>query len=126
MKLYTVPELAPALGQCCHAVRMGNLLYVSGQVPFDVQGNVVGTTVVEQAEQTLQNLATVLFNCGLTLSDVIKTTVYFVDSDDFPKINKVYARYFGNHRPTRAIVEVSRLAKRILVEIEAIAEYSAK
>lgn len=122
MKTHIAPGLAPASGPYCHGVRTGNLFFVSGQAPFDERGNVVGKDMAEQTDQTMKNLAAVLSSCGLALSDVVKTTVYITDLDEFPKMNAVYAQYFGDHRPARATIEASRLANSILVEIEAIAE----
>ena len=124
MQTFVTPQLAPAIGPYCHAVRTGNLLFISGQVPVNQQGEVVGETMAEQTEQTLGNLESVLSYCGLSWENVVKTTVYIAEMDAFGEMNSVYARRFGDHKPARACVEVSRLAKDMLVEIEAVAEYA--
>ena len=124
MKPYIVPELAPASGPYCHAARSGNLLFVSGQAPFNEKGEVVGADMAEQTAQTMKNLETVLSACGLALHDVVKTTVYLTNIDDFSAMNNVYAQFFNGHRPARATVEAPRLAGGIRVEIEAVAEYA--
>ncbi len=124
MKSFISPDLAPAIGPYCHAAQSGNLLFVSGQVPVDKAGNVVGSTMAEQTKQTMNNLKAVLEACGLTLNSVVKTTVYVTDIDAFAEMNAVYSEFFGDHKPARACVEISRLVKGMLVEIEAVAEFS--
>ena len=106
-----------------HAVEHDGLIYVSGQVPFDLStGEVVGETITEQTEHTLENVATVLEAAGSSLDDVIKTTVFLVDVEDFDAMNEVYGEYMSEPYPARSAFEVSDLAADILVEIEAIAE----
>lgn len=123
MQTFVVPQLAPAIGPYCHAVRSGNLLFISGQVPVNPQGDVVGSTMAEQTEQTLSNLESVLSYCGLKWKNIIKTNVYISNIEAFGEMNTVYAQKFGTHKPARACVEVARLAKDMMVEIEAVAEY---
>ena len=124
MQTFVTPQLAPAIGPYCHAARTGNLLFVSGQVPVNQHGDVVGATMAEQTEQTLANLESILAYCGLQWKDVVKTTVYISNMEAFTEMNAVYAQKFGDHKPARACVEVSRLAKDMMVEIEAVAEYA--
>lgn len=123
MKINVVPELAPPQGPYCHAVRSGNLLFISGQAPFNKRGEVVGNGMSEQTIVTMKNLTSVLNHCGLTLENVVKTTVYLTDIDEFSEMNTVYADFFSQHKPARATVEAPRLAAGILVEIEAVAEF---
>ena len=112
-------------GAYSHAVRSGNFLFISGQVPFDpATGNVVGSDISEQTTQTMKNLVSILNSSGLTLDNIVKTTVYLANWDDFSGFNTVYADYLGAHKPARASVEVRRIAKDALLEIEAIAEIS--
>jgi 2-iminobutanoate/2-iminopropanoate deaminase len=123
-KLRTIAtEAAPAaIGPYSQAVRMGKWIYCSGQIPLDpASGEVVGTTAAEQAQRVLANLAAVLDAAGAGFDRVVKTTIFLKDLGDFAAVNEVYAGAFGDHRPARATVEVSRLPKDVLVEIEAIA-----
>lgn len=111
-------------GPYSHAIKSGNLLYTSGQVPFDpVSGALIGTDIAEQTEQTMKNLESLLSSAGLAMKNVIKTTVYLANWDDFPAFNEVYARFMGAHKPARATVEVSNIAGGALIEMDAIVEY---
>lgn len=123
MEIYFSDELSPAIGPYCHAVKTGQLLFISGQVPVNQAGEIVGNDMAEQTDQTLINLKKVLKSCGLTIENIVKTTVYVADIDAFGQMNAVYSEHFGDHKPSRACVEVSRLAKNMLVEIEAVAEF---
>ncbi len=104
-------------------VATGALLFVAGQIPLDAAtGELVGTTVAEQTEKSLQNLAAVIKAAGSDLSQVVKTSVFLKDMNDFAAMNAVYAQHFGDDdAPARACVEVARLPKDVLVEIECIA-----
>jgi len=112
-----------ALGPYSQALRLpGGLIFCSGQVALDpASGEMVGEEVGAQTRQVLRNLATVLEAAGAGLERVVKTTVYLVDMEDFTEMNRIYAEAFGEHRPARAAIEVSRLPKDALVEIEAVA-----
>ena len=117
-------EAAPAaIGPYSQALRLpGGLVFCSGQIALDpATGQVVGEGVAEQTRQVLRNLAAVLEAAGGSLGTVVKTTVYLVDMNSFSEMNRVYAEAFGEHRPARAAVEVSRLPKDAVVEIEAVA-----
>lgn len=104
-------------------VATGAMLFVAGQIPLDAAtGKIVGTTVAAQTEKSLQNLAAVVKAAGSDLSQVVKTSVFLKDMNDFAAMNEVYAQYFGDaDAPARACVEVARLPKDVLVEIECIA-----
>jgi reactive intermediate/imine deaminase len=106
------------------AVRAGDFVYVSGQVPVDAQGNVVPGGVKEQTRQALENVKAALALAGATMEEVVKTTVWLEDARDFGAFNQVYASYFAKQPPARSTAE-SRLMIAIKVEIEAIA-YSPK
>jgi 2-iminobutanoate/2-iminopropanoate deaminase len=101
----------------------GTLLFVAGQIPLDAAtGEIVGTTIAEQTEQSLQNLTAIVKAAGSNLSLVVKTSVFLKDMNDFAAMNEVYARHFDDEKaPARACVEVARLPKDVLVEIECIA-----
>ncbi len=111
-----------AIGPYSQAVRAGGFLFISGQIPLDpATGAVVPGCVACQAEQSLKNLSAILESQGLSPDDVVKTTVFIKDMNDFSTINEVYAKYFPKNAPARSCVEVSRLPKDVLLEIEAIA-----
>ncbi len=104
-------------------VASGAMLFVAGQIPLDAAtGQIVGTTVAEQTEKSLQNLTAIIQAAGSNLSQVVKTSVFLKDMNDFAAMNEVYAQYFESESaPARACVEVARLPKDVLVEIECIA-----
>ncbi|CAN5672617.1 RidA family protein [soil metagenome] len=108
-------------------VASGAMLFVAGQIPLDAAtGELVGTTVAEQTEKVLQNLTAVVKAAGADLSQVVKTSVFLKDMNDFAAMNQIYAEHFGDENaPARACVEVARLPKDVLVEIECIAMVSA-
>jgi 2-iminobutanoate/2-iminopropanoate deaminase len=111
-----------AIGPYSQGLRAGNLLFVSGQIPLDpANGAVVGATIEEQTERVLRNVAGVVEAAGLTLGHVARTTVFLKDIGEFPRMNEVYALFFGDHRPARSTVEVSNLPKGVKIEIDAIA-----
>ncbi|WP_024620488.1 RidA family protein [Metaclostridioides mangenotii] len=111
-----------ALGPYSQAIKSGNMLFVSGQIPLvPATMELVEGDVKAQTAQSLENLKAVLKESGADFSNVVKTTVFIKDMDQFGDINSVYAEYFGDNKPARACVEVARLPKDVLVEIEAIA-----
>jgi 2-iminobutanoate/2-iminopropanoate deaminase len=111
-----------AIGPYSQAVRAGNLVFASGQIPIDpATGEFVSGGIAEQTEQVLRNLAAVFKAAGLGLDQVIKTTVFLLDMDDFTAMNEVYGRFFGEQPPARATVQAARLPRDARVEIEAIA-----
>lgn len=115
---------APApVGPYNQAVVIGNLVYTAGQIPLDpVSGQMVGANAGEQAQQVLKNLKAVLEAAGSSLPKVVKTTVFLKDLNDFNAMNEVYAKYFdATTAPARSTIQVARLPKDSLVEIEAVA-----
>lgn len=125
MKLINTEKAPKAVGPYSQAVRTGNLVFCSGQIPIDPATNELKLFEGDVAAQTtlvISNLKAVLASQGLTLSNVIKTGVFLADMNDFAKMNEVYAREFGDHKPARACIQAARLPKDVRVEIEAIAE----
>jgi 2-iminobutanoate/2-iminopropanoate deaminase len=116
-------ENAPgAIGPYSQAVKTGNLIFVSGQIPIDpTTGEFVSDEIEKQTEQVLQNLSAILEAAGSSLNNVVKTTVFLADMDDFSAMNEIYGRYFSEHKPARATVEAARLPRDSRVEIECIA-----
>lgn len=116
-------DRAPAaIGPYSQAIRLGDLLFCSGQVALDPSsGELVGTTAAEQAEQALTNLAAVLEAGGSSIAGVVRTTIFLADMADFAAVNAVYEKHFGDSRPSRATVAVRELPKGARVEIDCIA-----
>jgi 2-iminobutanoate/2-iminopropanoate deaminase len=116
-------EKAPgAIGPYSQAIKAGNMIFCSGQIPIDVAtGEFVSEGVAEQTEQVLKNLAAVLVAAGATLNIVVKTSVFLADMNDFAAMNEVYGRYFSENKPARATVQAARLPRDARVEIECIA-----
>ena len=111
-----------AIGPYSQAIRAGNLLFCSGQIPIDpATGEFVSGGVAEQTEQVMRNLSAVLKAGQSSLKQVVKTTVFLADMDDFTAMNDVYGRFFGENPPARATVQAARLPRDAKVEIEAIA-----
>ena len=112
-----------AIGPYSQAIRSGNLVFVSGQIPLDPEsGMIVEGDAAVQTARVLQNLSAILDTAGSSLGQVLKTTVYLKDMADFAMMNEVYARFFTDNPPARATVEVARLPRNVLVEIDLIAE----
>lgn len=111
-----------AIGPYSQAVKAGNMLFVSGQVPFVPETmEIVEGDVKAQTAQSLKNVQAILAEAGLDFSHVVKSTVFIKDMNEFVQINEVYAEFFGENKPARACVEVARLPKDVKVEIEVIA-----
>ena len=111
-----------AIGPYSQAIKAGNMLFVSGQVPFVPETmEIVEGDVKAQTAQSLKNVQAILAEAGLDFSHVVKSTVFIKDMNEFAQINEVYAEYFGENKPARACVEVARLPKDVKVEIEVIA-----
>ncbi|MET0752657.1 MAG: RidA family protein [Pyrinomonadaceae bacterium] len=123
MKEIISTEKAPgAIGPYSQAVKAGNIVFCSGQIPIDpATGNFVSEDVAEQTEQVLKNLSAVLEAAGTSLNNVFKTTVFLADMNDFVAMNEVYAKYFSENKPARATVQAARLPRDARVEIECIA-----
>lgn len=120
----TTSDAPAAIGPYSQAVRVGDFLFISGQVAIDpLTGNTVGTTSADQTVQVLKNIRNILKAAGLTMDNVVKTTIFVKNMADFQEINKRYAEFFKPPFPARSTVEVARLPKEMLVEIDAIAHY---
>lgn len=116
-------DKAPAaIGPYVQATKLGELVFTSGQIPLDpATMEIVAGGIEEQAERVMKNLVAVLHAAGADASNVVKTTCFLSDMNNFVAFNQVYARYFGDAAPARSCVEVARLPKDVLVEVEAIA-----
>ena len=110
-----------AVGPYSQAVRAENLLITSGQLGLDPSTGVLPEGVEKQTRQSLENIGAILAEAGFSRTDVVKTTVFIRNMDDFARVNGIYASFFGEHKPARSCVEVSALPKNGLVEIEVIA-----
>ena len=111
-----------AIGPYSQAIKSGNMIFTSGQIGINPQtGNIEGKNAAQQIKQAIENLKAILTEGGAELSDVVKTTVFIKDMNDFCEINSVYESYFIENPPARSCVEVERLPKDALVEIEAVA-----
>lgn len=122
-KQIIVTEAAPkAIGPYSQAVRAGDFIFVSGQLPMDPETmQLVDGDVAAQTERVLENIRAILQAAGADLRDVVRATVYLADMNDFAAVNEVYARYFGDEPPARVAVQVARLPRDARVEIDAIA-----
>ena len=124
METIIAPKAPAALGPYSAAVRVGELIFTSGQIPADpASGELVRGGIAEQTEQSLMNLSAVLEAAGSGLDQVIKTTCFLTDMADFAAFNAAYGKYFSEHKPARSTVAVKALPKGALVEIECVAEY---
>ena len=121
MKFISTDKAPAAIGPYSQAVVVNGILYTSGQIAMDEKGVIVAEDVVNQTHQVMKNLFYVLEAAGVHFNDVIKTTIYLTNMDDFAKVNEVYAHYFGHHKPVRSTVAVKTLPKNVLVEIDCMA-----
>ena len=121
MRFISTDNAPAAIGPYSQAVVVNGILYTSGQIGMDEKGVVVADDVVNQTHQVMKNLFYVLEAAGVHFNDVIKTTIYLTDMDDFAKVNEVYAHYFGHHKPVRSTVAVKTLPKNVRVEIDCMA-----
>ncbi len=121
-KVIISTDKAPAaVGPYSQAVKVGNLLFISGQIPIDpATGNIVEGGVQDQTKQSIKNIQAICEAAGASLKDVVKTSVFVKDMNQFAKVNETYGEFFKEDAPARACVEVVRLPKDALVEIEAI------
>ena len=118
----STPQAPAAIGPYIQAIRVGNLIYTSGQIPINpATGVFVEGGIKEQTRQSLTNISAILEEAGLTMANVIKTTVFMADMNDFAEMNAVYAEFFAEPYPARSAVAVKSLPKGALVEIEVVA-----
>ena len=123
MKVISTTKAPAAIGPYSQAIKVGNLVYTSGQIPINpTTGNFVEGGIKEQTRQSLTNVKAILEEAGLTMSNVLKTTVFMADMNDFADMNAVYAEFFAEPYPARSAVAVKTLPKGALVEIEVVAE----
>ncbi|ULT57124.1 RidA family protein [Neobacillus drentensis] len=121
MKVVQTNQAPAAIGPYSQGIVVNNLFYSSGQIPLNAEGVMVTGDVKEQTHQVFKNLQAVLAEAGASLETVVKATVFIKNMDEFADVNEVYGEYFSTHKPARSCVEVARLPKDALVEIEVIA-----
>jgi len=121
MKFISTQKAPAAIGPYSQAVVANGMIYTSGQIPMDEKGVIVATDVVNQAHQVMKNLFYVLEAANAHFNDVVKTTIFLDNIDDFDKVNEVYSHYFGHHKPARSTIAVKTLPKNVLIEIECMA-----
>ena len=122
MEIINTNKAPEALGPYSHATVVNGLVYTSGQIPLNLEGEIVSDDVKDQTKQVLENLSVVLKEAGSDLENVVKATIFISDMNDFQYINEVYGNYFDKHQPSRSCVEVARLPKDVKVEIELISK----
>lgn len=121
-KIISTPKAPQAIGPYSQAIEFNNMVFTSGVIPINPEtGELVTGPIEEQSEQVFKNLKNLLEESGTNTDQVIKTTVFIKDMNDFGKVNEVYAKYFTKDFPARSCVEVARLPKDVLIEVEAIA-----
>jgi 2-iminobutanoate/2-iminopropanoate deaminase len=122
----STPDAPKAIGPYSQAVRAGQLLFLSGQIPLDpASGQLVDGDIAAQTRRVMDNLGAVLKTAGLSFNSVVRTTIFLADMNDFAKVNEVYGTYFQPPAPARATVQVAQLPKGARVEIDAIASFSS-
>ncbi len=125
LTIVATPNAPAAIGPYSQGIVVNGLLYTAGQIPLDpVSMDVDGTDIETQSERVLKNLDAVLTASGSSLGQVIKTTCFLVDLNDFQAFNAIYGRWFGDHKPARSTVQVSKLPRGVLVEVECVAAVS--
>ena len=121
-KEISTPNAPYAIGPYSQGVKIGNMVFVSGQLPIDPQtGKFPDDDIAVLTRRSLDNISAVLYEAGMTMRDVVKTTIFLVDMNDFKAVNEVYAGYFDDVAPARSAVAVAELPKGARIEIEAIA-----
>ncbi|OCS92238.1 RidA family protein [Caryophanon latum] len=121
MKVVSTTNAPAAIGPYSQGIIVNGVFYSSGQIPLTAAGDLVEGDIQAQTNQVFENLKAVLAEAGSSLDQVVKTTVFMKDMNDFVAMNEVYAQHFGEHKPARSAVEVARLPKDVKVEIEVIA-----
>ena len=124
-QVVTAPDAPKAMGAYSPAIRAGNLLFISGQIPVDpATGNLIQGDIAAQADQVMRNLTALLRAAGASFTNVVRTTVYLADMNDFAGMNEIYSKYIVDPPPARATVQVARLPRDVKIEIDAIAVLS--
>ncbi|MGD6804854.1 RidA family protein [Rossellomorea vietnamensis] len=121
MRSISTSKAPAAIGPYSQGIIVNNLFYSSGQIPLTAEGSMIEGSVEDQTHQVFKNLTAVLEEAGASFDTVVKATVFIKDMNDFGAVNEVYGQYFDTHKPARSCVEVARLPKDALVEIEVIA-----
>ncbi|WP_153127238.1 2-iminobutanoate/2-iminopropanoate deaminase [Peribacillus tepidiphilus] len=121
MKAIHTNDAPAAIGPYSQGIIVNNMFYSSGQIPLTANGQMVTGDITAQTHQVFKNLEAVLKEAGASFDTVVKATVFIKNMDDFASVNEVYGQYFSTHKPARSCVEVSRLPKDALVEIEVVA-----
>lgn len=121
-EIISTSKAPAAVGPYSQAIKVGDFLFASGQIPFDPKTNeLVADDIESQTRQVMKNVTAVLEAADLTLDNVVKTTVFMKDMNDFVQVNEIYAEYFTDNPPARSAVEAARLPKDVLIEMEVIA-----
>ncbi|SDW86060.1 endoribonuclease L-PSP [Marininema mesophilum] len=121
MERIQTDQAPQALGPYSQAIRTGSFIFTSGQVPLTKEGVMVTGGIEEQTHQVMKNIQAVLAEANVDLSQIVKTTIFLMDMEDFQTVNQIYGEWFKDHRPARSCVQVSRLPKDARIEIETIA-----
>lgn len=121
MKVIFTHDAPAAIGPYSQGIVVNNMFYSSGQIPLTAEGSLIEGDIYDQTHQVFSNLKAVLQAANASLETVVKATVFIKDMNDFAAVNEVYGQYFVEHKPARSCVEVARLPKDVLVEIEVIA-----
>lgn len=121
MHAIATSEAPAAIGPYAQAIVADGWVFTSGQIPLSAAGQLAGSDIESQTEQVFDNLSVVLSAAGASLDQVVKSTVFVQDLNDFVRLNAVYERRFGSHKPARSTVQVARLPRDVLVEIEVVA-----
>ena len=120
-------NVSEEVGHYSSALQAGDFVFISGQIPIDpATGQIAGHSMKEQCGQALQNLKAVLESVGATITNIVKTSVYISDLNEFKNFDKSYGEFMGGHRPARVCVQVDRLYQDVLIEIEAVAYIGEK
>jgi len=119
-KVISTDKAPAAIGPYSQAIEVNGMVFTSGVIPVDPQTGVIPATIEEQANQAFSNLKNLIEASGATIDKVIKTTVFIKEMNDFGKINEIYATYFKEPFPARSCVEVARLPKNVMLEVEAV------
>jgi len=127
MEAITTKNAPQALGPYSQAIKVGEYLFLSGQIPINPASNKVEAVgIKEQTRQVMDNIRSILESEELGLENIVKTTIFITDMEQFSIVNEEYGAILGSHRPARSTIEVSRLPKDVLIEIEAIATYAVR